>query len=50
MDSKEDMVEIFDFPIRESNGETKMKKISPPGLPHFHEIFSEDADTFLFEF
>jgi hypothetical protein len=50
MAGEEEMVEIFEFPIRESNGETKMKNINPSSLPHFHGLVSEDPDTFLFEF
>lgn len=38
------------FPIRETNGDTKMKNISPYALPHFHGLTTEDLDTFLFEF
>jgi len=38
------------FPIRETNGDTKMKNISPSALPHFHGLTTEDTDTFLFEF
>ena len=38
------------FPIRETNGDTKMKNISPLSLPHFHGLTTEDPDTFLFEF
>ena len=38
------------FPIRETNGDTKMKNISPSTLPHFHGLTIEDPDTFLFEF
>ena len=38
------------FPIRETNGDTKMKNISPSALPHFQGLTSEDLDTFLFEF
>jgi len=38
------------FPIRETNGDTKMKNISPFALPHFHGLTIEDPDTFLFEF
>ena len=38
------------FPIREADGETKMKNISPSALPHFHGLTSEDPDTFMFEF
>jgi len=38
------------FPIRETNGDTKMKNISPSALPHFHGLTIEDPDTFLFEF
>lgn len=38
------------FPIRETNGDTKMKNISPSTLPHFHGLTTEDPDTFLFEF
>jgi len=38
------------FPIQETNGDTKMKNISPSALPHFHGLTTEDPDTFLFEF
>ena len=38
------------FPIRETNGDSKMKNISPSDLPHFHGLTTEDLDTFLFEF
>ena len=38
------------FAIRETNGDTKMKNISPSALPHFHGMNTEDLDTFLFEF
>jgi len=38
------------FPIRETNGDSKMKTISPSTLPHFHGLTTEDPDTFLFEF
>jgi hypothetical protein len=35
-----EMVEIFEFLIRESNGETKMKNINPFVLPQFHGLVS----------
>lgn len=38
------------FPIRETNGDAKMKNITPSTLPHFHGLTSEDPDAFLFEF
>ena len=38
------------FPIRETNGDTKMKNISPSTLPCFHGLTTEDPDTLLFEF
>jgi len=38
------------FPIRETNGDTKMKNISPFSLPHFHGLTTEDPKNFLFEF
>jgi len=38
------------FPIRETNGDTKMKNISPSSLIHFHGLTIEDPDTFLFEY
>ena len=38
------------FPIRETNGDTKMKNISLSALPHFHGLTTKDPDTFLFEF
>jgi len=39
-----------DFPIRETNGDARMKNISPSTLTHFHGLTSEDPHTFLFEF
>jgi len=38
------------FPIQGTNGDTKMKNMSPSTLPHFHGLTTEDPDTFLFEF
>ena len=38
------------FPIRETNGDTKMENISPSTLPHFHGLTLEYPDTFLFDF
>ena len=38
------------FPIRETNGDTKMKNISPSSLPNFHGLTTEDPKTFLFDF
>ena len=45
------------FPIRETNGDMKMKNISPSALPHFHGLTThfhglttEDSNTFPFEF
>jgi len=38
------------FPIRETNGVTKIKNISPSTLPHFHGLTTKDPDNFLFEF
>lgn len=38
------------FPIRETNGDTKIKNISPSTLPHFHGLTSEDPNTFFFGF
>ena len=38
------------FPIWKTNGDTKMKNISPSALPHFHGLTIEDPNTFLFEF
>ena len=38
------------FPIRETNGDTKMKNISPATLPHFCGLTTEDPYTFLFTF
>lgn len=38
------------FPIRETNGEARMKNIIPTTLPHFHFLTDEDLDTFMFEF
>eukprot|EP00253_Pinus_taeda_P030302 PITA_30302 len=39
-----------DFPIREINGNTRTKNISPFALPHFHGLTIEDPHTFFFEF
>lgn len=39
-----------DFPVRETNGDSGMKNISPFSLTHFHGLTSEDPDTFLFGF
>ena len=44
------MVEVSEFSIGESNGETKIKNINPSSLPHFHGLVYEYPDTFLFEF
>lgn len=38
------------FPIRETNGEARIKNIIPTALPHFHGLTSEDPNTFLFYF
>ena len=38
------------FPIREVDGDTRMKIISPLALAHFHGLTSKDPDTFMFEF
>ena len=38
------------FPIRETNGDTKMKNISPSALPYFHGLDTEDPDSLVFEF
>lgn len=37
-------------PIRGTNGEARMKNISPTALPRFHGLTSKDHDTFMFEF
>ena len=38
------------FPTLETNGNTKLKNISPSALPHFHGLTTKDPDNFLFEF
>jgi len=38
------------FLIKETNGDSKMKNVSPSALPHFHGLTSKDLDTFLFKF
>ena len=38
------------FPIREIDGETRMKNINISTLPNFHGITSEDPKTFEFKF
>lgn len=40
----------FIFPIRETNGESKMKNINPYVLLHFNGLTIKDPDTFMFEF
>jgi hypothetical protein len=50
MASEEEMVEVFEFPIWETSGETKMKTINPSILPHFHGLVSKYPDTFMLEF
>jgi len=40
----------FEFSIKGSNEETKMKNIPHSSLPDFHGLPKEDIDTFLFEF
>jgi len=37
------------FPIKETNGDDRMKNIIHIALPHFHGLTSEDPDTFIFE-
>ena len=36
--------------MKETNGDTKMKNISPSTLPHFHGLTTKYLDTFLFYF
>ena len=38
------------FPIKETNGDTKMKNISPSSLPQFCGLTTKDLNNFLFEF
>ena len=38
------------FPIQDTDGSVHMKNIPPSFLPKFHDIRSEDPETFLFEF
>ena len=38
------------FPIRETNGECRMKNVSHVALPHFHGLTSKDLDIFMFDF
>jgi hypothetical protein len=40
----------YDFPIKETNGETQMKNSNPSMLPHLHGLILEDPNTFLFVF
>jgi len=40
----------FEFPIRETGGETEMKNIPPSTLLNFRGVSSEDTDAFLFDF
>ena len=49
-DRREDeRIEGF-FPIQETDGDMKMKNISPSALAHYHGLTTEDPDTLLFEF
>lgn len=38
------------FSIQETNGDTKMKNISPSTIPRFNGLTIEDIDTFFFKF
>ena len=38
------------FPIRETNGEVRMKNINASTLPHFHDLNSKDHKTCMLEF
>lgn len=38
------------FPIRETNGEPRMKNIRLVSLSHLHGLTYEDSDTLMFEF
>ena len=40
----------FGFPIFDSTVNVTMKKIPPSSLPHFHDMSTEDPNSFLFEF
>lgn len=42
-----DQFEVFEFPIWETNGKTKMKNINPSVLPQFHGLTIEDPNTFF---
>jgi hypothetical protein len=45
----EQQLEIFEFPIQETNEETRMKNINPYALSLiFMALLQEDPDTFLF--
>ena len=46
----EEKLVTFEFPIKETGGATKMKKIPPSALPNFCGTSSEDPNAFLFEF
>jgi hypothetical protein len=50
MVDQEFQAKVFEFPIWETNGETKMKNINLSTLPHSHGLISKDPNTFLFEF
>lgn len=39
-----------DVPIKDTNGDARMKNISASSLPHIQGLNSEDLDTFLFDF
>lgn len=43
-------IDIFEFSIRDSRGETQMHIIPLYSLPNFHALENEDPDTYLFEF
>lgn len=40
----------FGFPILDLTRDVAMKNISPSALPYFHDMSTEDTDSFLFEF
>ena len=48
--TEEEQPKVYEFPIRETNFQKRMKNIIHATLPNFHGITTEDPYTFLFEF
>ena len=47
---EEEKPEVYEFPIRETSDQVRMKNINPTTFPNFHDLTTKDPNTFLFEF